>query len=56
MRKRARVLYQLSRPINGLYSIYTERVESTWLNLRLIPWARDHHTQFYKSLFEGISL
>ena len=56
MRERARVLYQLSGPINGLYSIYTEQVESTRLNLRLIPWARDRRTQFHKSPFEGIYL
>lgn len=56
MRERARVLYQLSGPINGLYSIYTEQVESIRLNPRLITWAHDHHTQFQKSLFEGINL
>lgn len=56
MRERARVLYQLSGPINGLYSIYTEQVESIRLNPRLITWAHDHHTQFHKSLFEGIYL
>lgn len=56
MRERARVLYQLSGPINKLYSIYTEQVESTRLNLRLTPWARDHHAQFHKSLCEGIYL
>ncbi len=59
MRERARVLYQLSGPINGLYSIYTEQVEqveSTRLDPGVVPWARDHHTQFHKSLFEGIYL
>ena len=43
-------------PINGLYSIYTEQVESTRLDPGVITWARDHHTQFHKTLSEGIYL